>query len=478
MSEIVATRAIAPFVGITLETISAVIGCVLAGISAGSWAGGWLSDRVPVRHLILVSLTVGGLGLMAAPSILNSLGPTVQPSDPSSALLLSAAAFLLPSVVLSAVPPAVLKSLGQDSPRLGSVAGLLSAIGTAGALLGNFGAGFVLVGQFGSSQILVACGLASLAIAALFLAVGAGQDRLTTRGSAAILLFAAAVALSIRLSDALPCDAETKYVCLNITEIATERYLIESNIYSSSVTDVANPQNLQFDYVRAVAGVVEEWRQLAAPQRPLSIGYVGGGGYTLPLYFETIYPGSGHVVYEIDAELVDAVAVALRVPDLEDRFPTEVGDARAEIRTAPDNAYDVVVGDAFSGISVPWHLTTAEFLREVQRSLKPDGIYIMNLIDYDGHDLARAEAASFAQVFDDVAVIGPSSVVLGRSDAGSNVLLLGSSELPGTESLNDALRASGSLDVAIGGPELVAFMSNADVLTDELAPVDQLLGRP
>ena len=47
----------------------------------------------------------------------------------------------------------------------------------------------------------------------------------------------------------------------------------------------------------------------------------------------------------------------------------------------PSGAYDLVVGDAFSSRSVPWHLTTEEFLAEVRRVLRPDGVYAMNLID-------------------------------------------------------------------------------------------------
>ena len=47
----------------------------------------------------------------------------------------------------------------------------------------------------------------------------------------------------------------------------------------------------------------------------------------------------------------------------------------------PDDAFDVVMGDAFGSLSVPWHLTTDEFLGEIDRVMRPDGRYVMNLID-------------------------------------------------------------------------------------------------
>ncbi len=43
--EILAGRMLAPFVGVTLETFTGIIGTVLAGIALGSWIGGRLADR-------------------------------------------------------------------------------------------------------------------------------------------------------------------------------------------------------------------------------------------------------------------------------------------------------------------------------------------------------------------------------------------------------------------------------------------------
>jgi nitrate/nitrite transporter NarK len=180
VSEVVAARVIAPYVGLTLETFSAVIGCVLAGISVGSWAGGWLADRVAARALLVGSLVLGGVSLIASPYIIRDIGPDATPNGPSGALTLAASGFLVPSIALSAITPTVLRSIGQGSRRLGSVAGAVSAIGTAGALLGNFGAGFVLVGTLRSGQILVLCGAACLLLAAAtaYALGGAGSMRL------------------------------------------------------------------------------------------------------------------------------------------------------------------------------------------------------------------------------------------------------------------------------------------------------------
>ncbi|MGH2688548.1 MAG: fused MFS/spermidine synthase, partial [Actinomycetota bacterium] len=50
--EILAARLLAPFVGASLETYTAIIGTVLGGISLGTWVGGRLADRLDPRSLL------------------------------------------------------------------------------------------------------------------------------------------------------------------------------------------------------------------------------------------------------------------------------------------------------------------------------------------------------------------------------------------------------------------------------------------
>lgn len=473
VTEVVATRVIAPYVGLTLETFSAVIGCVLAGISIGSWAGGWLADRASVRTLSVVSLALGGASLVASPYVIEVVGPNAALSRSSGALVLAASAFLVPSVALSTITPAVVKSMGQGSPRLGSVAGGVSALGTAGALFGNFGAGFVLVGTLRSGQILVLCGAICLLLAAAsaYLLGGPGLLRL----SAAVALAVAGIGGS-QLGRQLPCEAETKYVCLNIDRIAPSTFHLRSNIYSSSVTNVADPLELQFDYVRDMAAIVEA--ASGGGESRARFSYVGGGGYTLPLYFEARYPGASHVVHEIDEAMVDRATTGLGIDNLRTRFPTRIGDARTTVRASTSASATVVIGDAFSGISVPWHLTTREFLEEVARVLTPKGFYVMNLLDSGRFEFARAQAQTFRTVFREVAVVAPEHVLSGAHRGTSNVVLIGGDNLPTGADLRAALEHWDSESIVATGANVRTFAGRAIVLSDDFAPVDQLVGEP
>ena len=76
-----------------------------------------------------------------------------------------------------------------------------------------------------------------------------------------------------------------------------------------------------------------------------------------------------------------------------------VGDARTSIADLSADAYDVVLGDAFGSLAVPWHLTTREMVAQVQRVLRPGGVYALNVIDNPPAGFARAEAATLREAF-------------------------------------------------------------------------------
>ena len=92
-----------------------------------------------------------------------------------------------------------------------------------------------------------------------------------------------------------------------------------------------------------------------------------------------------------------------------------------------DDSADVVVGDAFGSRAVPFHLATEEFLADVERVVRPDGIYVANIIDGPDEEFLRAEAATIARVFDHVAVIRGPGIVIGRN--GNSVVVASQSPL-------------------------------------------------
>jgi spermidine synthase len=151
----------------------------------------------------------------------------------------------------------------------------------------------------------------------------------------------------------------------------------------------------------------------------------------------------------------------------------DVLDARVALAGEASGGRDLVIGDAFGGPAVPWHLTTREVVAEVARILRPDGVYAINLIDHPPDRFAYAELATVASVFPNVAVVAAESSIEGRS--GGNFVIVASARPLPLDPLRRRLSQRGSPLAVASWAEARPFAGRAPVLTDDYAPVDQLL---
>jgi spermidine synthase len=467
--EILAGRLLAPYVGISLETYTSIIGTVLAGIAAGTWIGGKLADRIDPRRLLGPTIAFGGLLAMFTVPVVRSLGnDTSADGSRLTTIGLTVAGFFLPAFVLSAVHPMVVKLQLRDLARTGRVVGRLSGISTAGALAGTFLTGFLFVSAAPSSTIAYAIGGVLVALGLVF------TVWLARRESAVVLaiLVVGGAGLTVAAKTPTPCDVESAYFCIHVERDLADpsgRTLWLDDLRHSYV-DLDDPSNLAFTYVQSFADV------LAAqyPDQPaIDALHIGGGGFTMPRYLRDAYPGSTSTVLEIDPEVLEVgrEELGLRTgPDLRVR----IGDARIGIRDQPDHSADLVVSDAFGSLSVPWHLATTEFIAEVKRVIRPDGVYVLNTIDYPPLRFARAELRTLQEHFAHVAVVAPAYALDGVD--GGNLVLVASDRPLDREALRLRSAANG-VAVIDRAAAIARFVEGVPVITDDHAPVDQWLSR-
>jgi MFS family permease len=465
MLEILAGRLLAPYVGISLETYTSIIGTVLAGIAVGAWGGGKLADRIDPRRLLGPTVALGGVLALLTVPVVRALGDQSGEPGRDTTVFLTFAGFFLPAVVLSAVTPMVVKLQLHDLHRTGGVVGRLSGISTFGALVGTFVTGFLLIATTPTRTVISALGGA---LVALGVVLGIWLARRDSTVLVVLAVLAGAVA-TMAASAEEPCQVESAYYCIRVEHDLARpsgRILWLDDLMHSYV-DLDDPAHLEFDYVKSFADVVAA----AFPGSGLLEAlHVGGGGFTMPRYLAVAYPGSRSTVLEIDPTVlkVGRERLGLRTSGA---LRVRIGDARIGIRSRPDDSADLVVGDAFGSLSVPWHLATREFVHEIDRVLRPDGVYVVNVIDYPPFRFARAELATLREQFDWVAAIGPSSSFDGSY--GGNLVLVGSDRPPGRDALQQRAFAHG--DVVVEGRELDAFVGAAPVVRDDYAPIDQWL---
>jgi spermidine synthase len=477
--ETAALRLVGPYVGVTLQVTSSVIGIALAAIAYGAWLGGFMADKRDPRRLLAPALVLAGIATALTLPIVRYSGEALRGGAIFAILLVAALAVFVPALLLSAITPLVVKLQLGDLRNTGQVVGRLSSIGTLGAVTATLATGFILVAALPTTAIFL--GVAGL-LGIVGIALGVylrRHDRTAQPGAAGVRATLAVVGLlgaGLSAVAPTPCDVETAYHCAAVEPDPARdsgRVLLLNSARHSYV-DLADPEYLEFAYIKWIAAVADV---MAPAGQPLDALHLGGGGFTMPRYLEATRPGTDNEVYEIDGELVRLDERELGLA-LSPSLRASVGDARMLIGKRPSASADLVVGDAFGHLVVPWHLATREMAAEIRRVTRPAGIYVQNVIDYPPLRFIRAEVATVAAEFPHVALVAPESSLAGET--GSNFLIVASpSPLP-LERIRASLASDdGGRPVSLlDGAELDAFVGDAPVLTDEFAPVDQLLATP
>ncbi|HEY0697084.1 MAG TPA: fused MFS/spermidine synthase [Micromonospora sp.] len=473
--ETVSLRLVGPYLGVTLQVTSSVIGVALAAIAYGAWLGGWLADRRDPRTLLAPALVLAGIATAVTLPLVRWAGEALRGGAVSGILLLTSLAVFVPAALLAAVTPVVVKLQLGDLRRTGQVVGRLSSIGTLGGITATLATGFVLVAALPTSVILVA-----LAVLLVLAGVALGvhlhrRDRTGVpgrRGTTAALAVLGLLSAGLSTVAPDPCDIETAYHCARVTAdpVRPGGRTLLLNSAQHSYVDLADPRHLQFGYTRWIGAVADV---IAPAGRRLDALHLGGGGFTVPRYLAATRPGTDSEVFEIDGGLVELGRreLGLRTGP---RLRVRVGDARMLIGGRPTRSADLVVGDAFGHLVVPWHLATREMVAEVRRVTRPGGVYAQNVIDYPPLRFIRAEVATVAAEFRHVALIAPPAALRGAQGA-NFVIVASDSPLP-ADALRDRLAATANGPVTLlTGAGLADFVRDARVLTDEYAPVDQLL---
>jgi spermidine synthase len=155
-------RLLSQVFGVTVHAATTVLTSFMAGLALGSYAAGRLADRTrsPLLWFGLAEVLVGTAALLTPLALdgVESLYLSLYPSFESSLTMLTAIRFVLsfavlivPTTLMGATLPLVIKSSLLRHAGLGARAGLLYATNTAGAVGGALLAGFYLIGGIGVS---------------------------------------------------------------------------------------------------------------------------------------------------------------------------------------------------------------------------------------------------------------------------------------------------------------------------------------
>jgi SAM-dependent methyltransferase len=133
-------------------------------------------------------------------------------------------------------------------------------------------------------------------------------------------------------------------------------------------------------YFGALSGIGRTLSSAYLRHGPMRIGSVGLGAGTLAAYGQ---PGDTFRAYEINPAVLDIARKQFTyLSDSNARIELVLGDARLSLEgelergafDAPEEHFDVLSIDAFSGDAIPVHLLTREAFATYTRVTKPDGV--------------------------------------------------------------------------------------------------------
>lgn len=468
--ELVAGRLLAPTIGVNLYTWTSIIGVILAGISLGNYLGGRIADRSANRRVLAIVFILSAFASLSVLWVIDVIGaPRVEVSVIVWILLTVAAIFLFPSAILGMISPIVVKLTLTNLDRAGNTVGRIYAAGAAGSIFGTFVTGFYLISWFGTRAIVVGVALTLMLLGVLL--IFSHRRRLDGPLFVATAVFVGMVTLTWQQSKLeSPCIEETNYFCIQViqSEENNQRLLVLDRLLHS-IVDMDNPTELVYVYEQIYGEVVTSIYPTDG-KGPDTL-FLGGGGYIFPRFIEENYADTQIEVVEIDPVVTKINYTALGLSQ-NTRIVSYNKDARQFfIGLNDDVRYDVIFGDTFNDVSVPYHLTTLEFNEIVAQHLTEDGVYLVNIID--GHHLqfVRAYVNTLRQTFSEVHV-SSAGIEPGTSSRQTFVIVAtNNSEI-------SLLLAEPPLAKDFLSPaQLETYMQGAELLllTDDFVPVDNLL---
>jgi predicted membrane-bound spermidine synthase len=493
--EIVAGRLMAPYVGVSLYTWTSIIGVVLAGISAGAWAGGVLADRRPVESTLgWLLLGSGAAALLIAPltdllasdaGLLDDLviGDTLL----TRVVILAFLLFFLPSFLLGMISPVAVKLAVRDLDSTGRVVGRLYAISTVGSIAGTFATGFFFIARFGTRATLLGVAVALILTALL---LGGLLRRTGQIAVLATVLFIGGYQLMSPRTLAPPLKGllegdqavgtihteESQYYTIRVertvrADNGAAMNALHLDHLTHSFSDPRDPSHLEYGYLEIFREVIR-WKAWRGEESRLL--FLGGGGYTLPRLTTQTFPSVDIDVVEIDPAVTRVARNFMGLPE-SSSITTFNEDARWHSMRSRQT-YDAIFLDVFNDLSVPYHLTTAEFTGELKRLAAWDGVVVANVIDnYERGRFLPSYIRTLQSVFgkQNVALILESEE--DAADVSSTYVVVASASL---DRLLDFLYAAPTFDGLVVPPDgLQKYLARGRgiVLTDDHAPVDNML---
>ena len=382
--EILGAKMLSPYLGTSHFVWTAQIAVTLVALACGYYVGGRIVDRSAQPGRIYGAILAASVYLGATIPLIERVAYACLKFDLAvGSLLASTFLFFIPLSLLAMVGPFFIRVLTSSLSGVGGNVGRLSAISTLGSFAGTVAIGYVLIPFLPNSLTMYFTALLLLLIGALYFLLWGRSTGSLTAILFSFLLGGGLGYAGTRMDQWHNPHSEelfrgnSNFGLLQVVQQkdGPHRYYLNDYLTQNTYDIVEKKSISMFTYM--LHGLARSYSP-----RTDDVLCIGMGIGIVPMDFAR------------DGAKVDVVEInPAVVPVAEKYFGFEpmkvnliIADGR-QILNQSTKQYDAVILDAFLGDSCPSHLMTREAFGGARRTLKPEGVLVINTFaDVDGRD--------------------------------------------------------------------------------------------
>ena len=400
--EVLGSRVIGPFFGVSLYVWTSLITVTLIALSAGYALGGIYADRSKSPDNLYYIILASGITVLLIPLL---KGVAIEYSIPlglRGGAFVSTLVLFGPSLfLLGCVSPFLIKIAASELKSIGRTVGSFYALSTFGSVIGTFLTGFFLIAYLGVDSIFWATGILLILLSVGYFVIYRKK-----------LMLAVGLIIPFLL---MPAEPPLSHIADDGTNINT--VFVKDSFYGKvSVVDYQFGSRHIRDFM--IDGLIQGGIDMSNDMSIYNYSYflqfiplalnregkrglvIGLGAGLVPRWYEQ--QGITTDVVDIDPLVVE---VAKDYFDFKNTGEIAIEDARYYLSNT-QHQYDYMVLDVFNGDLTPGHLVSFEAFELMSQKLTRSGILAMNLIGSvaDESYMTASIIKTLASVFDHVEV--------------------------------------------------------------------------
>ena len=417
--ELVASRIMTPFFGVSLNVWSSILSVTLVGLAIGYHMGGVISKKLSYENLVIYFLSSGSLSAIWL-NFSSFSYPFFLPKATELGFIFGGIfscvyILFIPLVVLSSLNSVLVEiSSRKVKIQTGYSTGSVFFVSTIGSVFGVFVSSYYLLPNFSNfaSYSIISGSLSFISIVfSIFITEINKKIKIKLCMFGCLMILISIFNITKNEKFVLYKNHEISFNNLNWkivdripsfygNHVITDYQSENGSVVRSLITDglINNQVNMSgisannFPHILEALVVSQEIKPRKVLLLGLGVGIISGSLEKYNIQVDAV---------ELDPKVIDIANKYFSLNKQNTRIFIE--DARTFIRSCPEK-YDAIIIDIFKGDGVPAHIVSEEFFQDVRRCMKTNATVSMNAfygIDKKSskHSLLKTIVNVFGQAF-------------------------------------------------------------------------------